>query len=155
MKEAVGWLSAHWFDVVQSVGIIGSLLFSIRVVRASNKVQRVANLFQLTQYHREIWSLTFTHPELRNINRSGPEFEAGEISSDERLFVSLLIHHLSSAFEAHKVNAIVPSEGLRRDVVSFFGRPIPRKIWQEVRSYQNEDFVYFVESSPGFELDIV
>lgn len=34
-------------------------------------------------------------------------------------------------------------EGLRQDIGEFFSLPIPRAIWEKIKSLQNEDFVRF------------
>jgi hypothetical protein len=37
--------------------------------------------------------------------------------------------------------------GLREDVASFFSLPIPGAVWEEMKIYQDSDFVRFVESA--------
>jgi hypothetical protein len=39
--------------------------------------------------------------------------------------------------------------GLAADVREFFSRPIPRLIWNEIKRYQEADFVVFVENVSG------
>jgi len=37
--------------------------------------------------------------------------------------------------------------GLKKDVREFFSLPIPRAVWNEMKSYQDSDFVRFVEEA--------
>lgn len=140
------WLSTNWFSLLQSTGIIASLLFTAYTLYSTNRTLRLTNLFHITQYHREIWGQLFTKPELRKILDSNIKLEDYEISEDERLFITLIILHLSATFQAIKSRAIIPIEGLDRDIIHFFSRPIPRKVWSELKKYQNRDFAEFVEN---------
>ena len=39
--------------------------------------------------------------------------------------------------------------GLREDVANFFNLPIPNAVWQEMKIFQDSDFVRFVEEASG------
>jgi hypothetical protein len=51
----------------------------------------------------------------------------------------MVVLHLNLALEAMRMNAIVPIEGLERDLAEIFSKPIPRVVWKEIRSVQNSD----------------
>ncbi len=140
------WLHQNWFNLLQSIGILASILFTGYALRLTATTQRISNLFQVTQYHREIWSLLFVRPELHRIKSTDVDLEKQPISNEERLFVSLIILHLSSTHQAIKAGAIAPIEGVEQDVQKFFSLPIPNRVWHGAVEYQNSDFVEFVET---------
>ncbi len=61
-------------------------------------------------------------------------------------FLNLAVQHLSSAFRAMRNDLTIAPEGLRRDVAEFFALPVPKVVWEELRTLQDRDFVEFVES---------
>jgi hypothetical protein len=67
------------------------------------------------------------------------------ITAQEQAFVSMVVIHVSSVYEALKGELLIKQQGLRRDVGMFFSLPIPRVIWEKIKTLQNEDFVAFVE----------
>jgi len=133
------WLAQHWFEAAQTGGIVAGLIFTALSLRDTQQAQKITNLFTLTQYQRELYGDLFDRPELWRIFRGDVDLENQPITDDERLFLTLVILHLSLAFTAMRLNAIVPIEGLERDLAEMFSKPIPRTVWGEVRSFQNQD----------------
>lgn len=41
----------------------------------------------------------------------------------------------------------VKLEGMQKDIKAFFSLPIPKAVWEQVKPFQDEDFVEFVENS--------
>jgi len=140
-------LATNLFLLVETIGVVSSLLFTAHTVRAAEKSQRLTNLFSLTSYHRQIWMQLFTKPELRRVMNPSVDVHDQDITEEERLFVKLLILHLSTTYQATELHAVVPIEGLEKDVASFISLPIPYKVWSEISRYQNRDFVRFVQKS--------
>ena len=66
------------------------------------------------------------------------------VSIQEELFVKTLVLHLGTVYRAIKHSEFVKLEGLRKDVSEFFGLPIPREVWQKIKSFQDKDFVEFI-----------
>ena len=67
------------------------------------------------------------------------------IAPEEKEFVNFVILHLSTVFYATKDDVVTRLQGLRRDVGSFFSLPIPSKIWEKSKMFQNDDFIAFVD----------
>jgi hypothetical protein len=145
MERMGAWFTENWFNLLSAVGVIGSLLFTGISLRTETKVRRIGNLLTLTQNHRELWSELFRNPGLARVLDASPDLEKKEPTREETLFVNIVIQHLSSAFEAMKTGLTIKPEGLSRDVGEFFSLPIPRVIWNKIKSLQNDDFVEFVE----------
>lgn len=140
------WLGQYWFDLLQSAGIIGSFVFTAVTVRRDEKTRRITNRLALTQQHRDIWDRLYTRPELVRITDSKADVSGTTVAPAERLFVELLVLHLSGAFDAMKEGMLVEPEGLRKDIAWFFSLPIPKAVWKEMKSFQDADFVGFVEA---------
>jgi hypothetical protein len=139
------WLSGNWFTLLSSIGIVGSLLFTAISLQSESKTRRIANLLVLTENHRELWSQILNHTALARILNASADLVKRPVTVRERLFMNMLIQHLGSAYEAIKTGLAIKPEGLSQDVRWFFGLPIAKTIWEEVKHLQNDDFVAFVE----------
>jgi len=69
------------------------------------------------------------------------------VTPAEEFFVSLVISHTSSTYEALKDELLTRQDGLRRDVGLFFSLPIPNTVWIKTKLLQNQDFAAFIDSS--------
>ncbi|KKR13591.1 MAG: hypothetical protein UT42_C0044G0010 [Candidatus Falkowbacteria bacterium GW2011_GWA2_39_24] len=99
------WIQNNWFNVLQSIGIIASVLFTAYVVRVSNKSKKVENLLLLNQYHREIWLYYLDNPHLSSIFKKDIPEDYNPTDIENR-FVSIIILHLNTAFLATKAGVI-------------------------------------------------
>jgi len=143
----VVWLGDNWFNVVQSGGIIASLLASAAALHMDANARRVSNLLDITRSHREIWTNLYTRSELSRVLNGNADLRRNPVTRDEELFVNLLILHLNTAYQAMKNGDFAEPEGLRKDIQGFFSLPIPHTVWQKTKSLQDSDFVEFVTSS--------
>ncbi len=75
------------------------------------------------------------------------DLELEPITESERLLVRLLVSHLNATYEAVKNSNIRRMNGIDDDIKKFFSAPIPRAVWDELRLFQNSDFVAFVEGN--------
>lgn len=139
------WSGINWLQFIQSVGIIGGLLFTAYSMRADSRERKVQSVFTLTAAHRDIWSKVYEHPHLVRVLRHA-EADSIAVSKEEELFVHMLILHLSSSYLARKLGMYFQEEGLRMDIKEFFSRPIPKAVWEKSKQFQDRDFVEFVES---------
>lgn len=142
----LAWISGNWFDLLQSLGIIVGFLFTFAALRADTHARRTANLIAITAAHREIWTELYDRPELRRVSDHSVDLEQTPMTPEEELFVSLLILHLNTSFQAMKAGVFISPEGLRKDIRRFFSAPLTRLAWDHQRSLQDDDFVSFVES---------
>ena len=137
------WFSEYWFDPLQTLGIIGTLLLAIYTARKDERARRIGNSIAINDQYRKIWSRIYEHPELARVLDA--EADAKDISIGEELFATTLISHLSTVFRAMKHGEFVTLEGLRRDVREFFILPIPNAVWEQLKPLQDSGFVAFVE----------
>jgi len=144
--EVFHWITGHWLDLLQSVGIVGGLAFTAISLRTDSKVQRVSNLLTITKQHRDIWTLLYDRPELNRVLDLSVDLERNPVSEEEELFVILVVLHLKSAQEATKQGMFTAPSGLKKDVQWFFSRPIPRVVWERIKGLQDDDFVAYVQA---------
>src|ERR1044071_448910 len=94
------WLANNWFTILQSLGIIGSLLYTGVSLRISAKARRVSNLLEITKNHREIWTALYNDSDLHRILDPSADLKKQPITRKEQLLVKFLVLHFASAFRA-------------------------------------------------------
>jgi len=140
------WLADNWFTLLQSVGIVWSLVYTGNALRSDTKARQVQNQFALTKQHREIWSMLFDRPELSRIMSPEIDLKTAPVTREEEMFVGFLVFHLSDFFRATQAGLFIGPERLKEDIRGFFSKPIPRAVWEKIAPLQDKDFVRFVES---------
>jgi hypothetical protein len=140
------WLSQNWFNLVTTVGVIGSLWVAVISLRSDAKTRRIANLLTITANHREIWKDFANDKGLARVRDASVDTSKQPVTDAERLFVTFVVLHMNSVFYAMSDQLVVKVEGLRRDIAQFLSLPIPREVWEKIKVLQNDDFVAFVES---------
>lgn len=143
--EIYHWIGNHGFELLEAVGIIGSLTFTGAAFRRDHRSRRIENLLNLTQNHREIWKELLRDQGLKRILDAGVDPITEPITREEDIFVTLVVQHLNFVFYAIRDELTIDPTGLRRDVRQFFSLPIPKRVWDGLKGLQNRDFVVFVE----------
>jgi hypothetical protein len=138
------WISEHWFDLLQTVGIVASLLLAAYTTWKDDRARKITNSIAINDQHRKIWKDIYEHPELARV--LDMEADAKDISVGEELFVTTIVAHLSTVFRAMKDGEFVKLEGLQNDVREFFLLPIPKAVWAKIKPFQDGHFIAFVES---------
>jgi hypothetical protein len=139
------WIGSHWFDLFQTAGIIAGLGFTTHTVRLDMKTRRVNHLMEITKQHREIWSELYHRPELARVRDAAADLKLQPVTTQEELFIDLLVLNLNVSYRAVKDRLLVRPEGLRKDIQRFFSRPLAKVVWEKVKPFQDTDFVAFVE----------
>jgi len=139
-------MAEHWFELSQTV-ILGAGLFATAAsLRTDTKERKIQNLFDLTAAHREIWSVLYDRPQLNRILEANPDLARHPVTPEEELFVHFLILHLRTSFKARLNGLEFDDDAVGADIRDFFSRPIPRRLWENSKKFQDEAFVKFVES---------
>ncbi len=55
-----------------------------------------------------------------------------------------VIPYLGTVYRAVKLDELLRPYGMDKDVREFFARPVPRAVWDDLRAYQDPDFMQFV-----------
>jgi hypothetical protein len=144
--EVSSWLAQHWFDLLQTLAIIGGLTFTGYSLRQDERARRIGNPIAIKQQYREIWEELYDRPELFRVLKPDANLNQQPISDAERLFVKLLILHLDTVHRAIKDGLFVEIKGIQDDIRDFIRLPIPRAVWDKIKRFQNSDFVAFVNN---------
>jgi hypothetical protein len=139
--EFLAWLGSNWIDVLQSFAIIASFSTTLYALRKDREARVVANSFEITKQHRDLWLNFGSRPELARILS---ESASGPILPAEREFVISVILHLKTAYRAIRSRLFDAPEGLGNDIRQFFSKPIPRAVWEETKVMHSDEFVSFV-----------
>ena len=140
------WILQNWFNLFSVAGVIGGLVFTAISVRSDTETRRIANLLTLTNNQRELLQVFYQKLDLSRILDGSADTESVPVNRGEKIYTSALIQHLASTFRAMKSDLTVKPQGLQRDVRDFFGLPIPKIVWEEVKDFHDSDFVMFVEN---------
>ena len=145
--EVLPWIVEQWFELFQTVGIVGGLLLNAYATWRLHQSRKISNLIAIKQEHREIWSERYSQARLSRIREKNVNLHDEPVTDEEEMFINLLILHLDTVHRARKAGMFVNLEGLQVDIKEFFSLPIPEIIWQKAKAFQNRDFVRFVEAS--------
>jgi hypothetical protein len=61
------WLTGHWFDVLQTVGITGSFLLAAYATWKDVQARRIGNSIAINGQYRTIWKDIYEHPALARV----------------------------------------------------------------------------------------
>ena len=142
----VAWLKESWFQALQTLSIVSSLLYTAYMVRVDGRSRKVDHLLSITASHRELWSTLYERPELGRILSPTADLEHTPVTENEEMFVHLVLLHASAAYQAVKEGILAKPHGLEEDLGMFVTLPIPRIVWQRMTSFYEPDFVRFVNA---------
>ena len=143
--EVTRWLVHHSESLLESIGIIGGLIFTGVGLHRDSKARRIGNLIGLTQQQRDIWNRAMEEPELIRVQAAERDVVKEPPTTREKLFVRSLVIYLATVHRAVRLDELLRPHGMERDIRDFFSSPLPRVVWNDLRPYQDPDFVKFVE----------
>jgi hypothetical protein len=143
------FLQSNWFDLVQTVFIVGGFWIATVSLRSETQGRKIGNLLEIVKGHREVWMAIVEKPELARVFDKVVDLKAKPITPEEDRIVRLSIIHIFSAYESskHALRGYLP--GIGSDVADYLSRPIPNKVWRDVKGLQSKDFVEFVDRQLG------
>ncbi len=151
MARFLEFLQAHWFDLVQTLGIMAGMLFTGIALRHEGASRRLSNLLALKQEHRELWNTIHESPELSRILDPETDLLAHPMTSAEQVFLRQVIVHVATSWELMRQGTPLDLAAFRNDVGQFFRLPLPRQEWQAVRKSQSKEFAAFLEKAAGLD----
>jgi len=104
------FLLKNWFDLLQSIFIFGGFMLSFIALRNDIRSRKIEHLFQINQSYREIWSKTYTYPELLRIRETDIDLKISPITEPERRMIREMIIHIYAIYEAIQNNQIEKGE---------------------------------------------
>ncbi|MEM6269147.1 MAG: hypothetical protein AAF998_06890 [Bacteroidota bacterium] len=141
----IDYLKTEWFTVLQSVLLISGFIVAAFSFRHDAKARKVQNLLAIVRNHREIWGLYTDSDALKRIRSNAVSLSTQPITDQERFFILSAVLHLFTAHQAERMGQIKPFAGMDKDIRRFFSRPIAKKVWKEIKPFQNPDFVAYID----------
>lgn len=138
------FLLKNWFDLLQSSFIVGGFMLSFVAARNDIRARKLEHLLYLNQSYREIWSKTYTYPELLRIRQTDIDLKKNPITEPERRLIREMIIHIYAIYEAVKNDQIEKGE-TDKDIYDFLHLPIPNAVWEEVKIYHNKHFTDYID----------
>jgi hypothetical protein len=137
------WVNDN-FNVIQTVGIIGSLWLAIGTSRREARAKESENLLTIEEQHRELWVGAYERKDLARVFLAKPDL-AQPISIAEEEFLRLVISHFQTIWLIARSGGLLTLHELALDAGEFFSLPLPRAVWEKERVLRNPKFVRFVE----------
>ncbi len=147
MTEAIAWLSANWFSLVQSAGIIISILLTAAAMRRERRSRRVGDYLALASEHRELWGDLHRRPELARVVASEVDLLEQPLSTAEEEFLLLIIVHFHTGWLLACQDSLVSRAVLARDAGAFFRLPLASEVWKRTQAARDPAFVEFINSA--------
>jgi len=147
MSATFDWIIQNAFDLISTIGIIASLLFTAASYRTDNRSRRLSNLILLTSQHRDIWKEFIQNPALKRVLDPFALTKSTPVTESETQFVVLLLLHLHTWFKALQIEDVCEAGNLSLDIQTFFSLPIPRKVWENRRNFYGVEFARFVDEN--------
>lgn len=139
------FLLKNWFDLLQTVFILVGFILTYRATRHDMRSSKIDHLLQINESHREIWSKTYTQPELLRVKKPEVDLETQPITEAEKRMVKEIILHMSIVYEAIQSKQIDKGE-MDKDIAGYLQLPIPNAVWQEIKEYQDKRFVKYIDA---------
>jgi hypothetical protein len=100
-----------YFNIVQTAGIIGTLLLGIAVANREAKAKETENLLAIAEHHRELWTEANQRPELNRIYNETADTTTQPVTAGEENFLNLVFAHFLTTW---RIGELPRAEGLLR-----------------------------------------
>lgn len=142
----VEWFGSNWFNLLQTTGIVAGLFFTGRSFLLDTRIRRISNLLNITEHHRSIWQQVIERPGLLRVLSADAKLDIKPVTLEERIFVNLIILHLTAVMAAIKGRVHEQPAGQDEDLREFFSLPIPNKVWKDSKRFREPEVVAYIES---------
>jgi len=122
-------------------------VFTAHTIRKDERARKIGNLIAVNQQYSDIWREIYDRPELARVLGKDADLKKQPVSDQEQFFVKMLIQHLQTVHWAMKMGVFVRIQGLQKDVREFFALPIPKAVWENIKPFQDSNFVRFIEET--------
>ncbi len=139
------WLEQHWFNLVQTLGIVASSLLATVTLRRESRARRLGDYLTVIEQHRELWSEAHRRPDLARLFQPELDLIAAPVTVAEEEYLNLVIDHFHTGWLLARSGVVLRLEVLEADAREFFRLPLPRRVWEMTRGRRDPKFVRFVE----------
>lgn len=145
MDALSSWANTNWFNLVQTLGIVGGLWMTATAAHRDAKSREVQNLLALNDQHRELWAGVFENPALSRVFQANANARENPATVAEREFLNLVLVHYQTGWTVAKAGALITLAEIEADIREFFSLPLPRVVWENTKNLRNREFVRFVD----------
>ena len=85
-------------------------------------------------------------PNLLRVLSADAKLDIKPVTLEERIFVNLIILHLTAVMAAISGRVHEQPAGQDEDLREFFSLPIPNKVWNDSKRFREPEVVAYVES---------
>lgn len=139
-------LQQHIFDLIQTLSILVGFYFTFRSFRDDTRSRRLEHLLDLNQQYIQGKQLIMEHPELSRVFEDKPKGGGASATPLEMNYIKQTIMHIYTVYMAIELKQLKPSVGIEKDIRGFFSKPLPNKVWKDIKGLQDSDFVGYVDS---------
>ena len=147
MDGISSWVEGNWFNLFQTLGIIGGLLMTAAAANREAKAREIENLLVIAEHHRELWTAAYQQPQLERVFQTNADIAVKPLKVAEEEFLNLAIVQYQITWCIAKAGGIVTIKELAADVRGFFSLPLPRVVWNKTKKFRNQQFVRFVDGA--------
>ncbi|MDR3562666.1 MAG: hypothetical protein P4N59_14695 [Negativicutes bacterium] len=140
------WLAEHWFDSVETLGVIGGFLFTAYIARKDERARQIGNMFAVNERHDFIWS-QLEQPSLARIRKNNVDLQKQPVTDQEWAFVTMLLLHLDTVRRASNAGLFIKLGGVQSDIRYFLSLPVPKAVWEMIKPFQDPEFIELVENA--------
>jgi hypothetical protein len=145
MDALSSWANTNWFNLAQTLGIMGSLWMTAAAAHRDAKSREIENLLTLNGQHRELWSGVLEKPELKRVFQDDANVLEKPVTVAEKEFLNLVFVHYQTGWTVVKSGALMTLTEMKTDIRDFFALPLPRAVWEKTKKMRDRRFVQFVE----------
>lgn len=142
------WVEGNWFSIIQTAGIVASLLIAAAAATRDAKAREIENLLTLADHHRELWAGIHQRPELDRIFKADADMTTPPTVAEQE-FLNIVLVHFQTGWRIAKMGGITTLAEMEADIRGFFSLPLPRAVWEKTKAFRNPRFVRFVERALG------
>jgi hypothetical protein len=145
MGALSSWVDGNWFNVIQTVGIIGSLWLATGAANRDARAKEIENLLSLSEHHRDLWKEVPQQKDLERVLQADANVLLTPATVVETEFLNLVIVHFQTGWWIARAGGMTTLKELKSDIRDFFTFPLPRAVWEKTKGVRNIHFVRFVE----------
>jgi len=139
------WAEANWFNIIQTVGILGGILLAAAAANREAKAREIQNLLTISEHHREVWTELLRAAELQRVLQPDADVVGKPPTTREEECANLVIVQFLKSWRVANAGGLLTLKELGADVRGFCSLPLPRVVWEKTKAFRNQRFVRFVE----------
>lgn len=144
--QVLSWVENNWFQLLQTVGVVGGLVFTGISIRQSTRARKASDLLALTDQHRELWNQVYARPGLERVFALQADLLGKPITITEERFLNEVIVHFQMGWQLATSGSLLTLDAMKADVRAFFKLPLPRAVWEATMAGRDPEFIRFIES---------